>query len=271
MSDEQSRKKRQRGATQGFALALLRGKDNPRLRIWSAIFAVLWAAVIWLTYPYSLGIAVWENNIRYLGLALLLLVTFAAYKLLRNLGRIVWHLGLRWLCAILLALFAGATFARGRALGASDWPGWQSVAGEVATGAINRVGHFIFGLVAVPSDVYMAATGNAPFWRPEPAAYGEPSVLSQRTEEEQLVLPSEQDPNGITRGVIAMAVSDDGTVINLRADPGTEAAIRTKLESGTLLFVTGGPERVNEQIWWQVSDQNAEGWCSAELLVLVSR
>lgn len=68
-----------------------------------------------------------------------------------------------------------------------------------------------------------------------------------------------------------MAVSDDGTAINLRAAPGTDGAVLGKLDSGSLLFVTGGPSRAGEQIWWQVSDQELEGWCSADLLVLVSR
>lgn len=258
-----------RGAT--ALRTLLTGRGQPRLRLGAALAAAFWGGLIWLVYPYALGIASWETNARFLGLALLLLVAFAAYKLVQNIGRIVWHLGLLWLGAILLAVFVGATAARARASGAADWPSWQGAASQVASGASARIGQFVEGIAAAPTDISMAATGSAPFWRSPPAAYAEPAVLGRRAEAEQVVLSSEQEPTGITRGVIAMAVSDDGTAINLRAAPGTDAAIVGKLDSGSLLFVTGGPRRAGEQIWWQVSDQEREGWCSAELLTLVSR
>lgn len=266
-SESQGRKQLNRGHVQ----TLLYGNGKPRLRLGAAVFGALWAALIWLIYPYALSVAAWDTNVRYLGLLLLLVVAFAVYKLLRNLWLLLWHLGLLWLCTILLALFVGATVARGRAAGVADWDGWRQVAGQVAADLQARAGSVLGSVTNVPSEAFMAATGTAPFWRPPPSAYVEPVLLNQPAGEEQLVLASEREPNGITRGVIAMAVSDDGAAISLRVAPGADAASSEQLASGTLLVVVGGPELANDQIWWQVSDQEREGWCNAESLVLVSR
>jgi hypothetical protein len=271
MSDNNQRQQRPSRTESAFIRTLLRGNGKPRFRLGSMLFAAFWAITIWLIYPYALGIAAWETNIRYLGIALLLIVALALYKLLQNLGRIVWHLGILWVGVILIALFADATVARGRALGVSDWAGWQGVSRQVTSNAYNQFERFIGVITTVPTDVYMATTGSAPFWRSPPTAFAEPVVLNRRTEKEQLVLSTEQEPTGITRGVIAMAVSGNGNTIDLRVTPGHDTAIREKLDSGTLLFVTDGPVQAGEDIWWQVSNQESEGWCTADALVLVSR
>jgi hypothetical protein len=250
---------------------LLFGKGMPRLRLGAILFALLWASLIWLLYPYALSIAAWESNARYLGLALLLVVAIATYKLVRNLGRVIWHLGLLWLGVILLVLFIGVTIVQGRAQDASDWSGWSNAARSVAVQVWRPVTRLSEDLSAVPANIYMAATGSAPFWRPPPAAEAEPVVLSQRANDEQLVLSSEQEPTGITRGVLAMAVSGDGSPIEMRAKPGASAAIVATPDNGTLLVVVGGPQRAGGRIWWQVSDNEHIGWCAAELLTLVSR
>jgi hypothetical protein len=122
-----------------------------------------------------------------------------------------------------------------------------------------------------PADIYMVATGHAPPWRPKPVAVLDPVTLNQAAGSEQLVLASESESDGITRGVLVRATSDNGKTVNLRAAPGTDTDIVKRLKNRTLLVVLEGPKRAGDSTWWKVSDTESEGWCAAESLELVSR
>ncbi|MBP1464950.1 hypothetical protein EYB53_004430 [Candidatus Chloroploca sp. M-50] len=232
---------------------------------------LVWGVVIWLFYPYALSVAAIESNVRVIGLVILVGVLFAAYKILRNLGLVIWHLGLLWLAVILLASFVGSTVARGRTIGATTWPEWNSAGRQVLHQTLQRGQVTLEQLQAVPTDIYLATTGNAPFWRPAGEGSAETSILDRPAEGPQFVLASEQDASGITKGVIVMAVSDEGSSIDVHYAPSVAAEIIDSIESGTLLYVTDGPVQAEERIWWEVSDLETEGWCTTEALRLNSR
>lgn len=266
---QSSRPKRQ--ASTLVMRTLLLGKGQPRLRLGALLMLLIWFVITWLLYPYALSVAALESNVRLIGLVLLFVVAFAVYKILSNLGRLVWHLGLLWLVAIVLASFVGATVARGRVIGARGWTGWSSAGVQVASETSQRLQGAFERLLSAPADIYLATTGEAPFWRPGADGSAEAATLEQPADSPQLVLASEQDPAGITQGVIVMAVSEEGASINLRRTPTVDAEVVGQLETGTLLFVTGGPVEADNRIWWQVSDIEAEGWCVEDVLRLESR
>ncbi|MFO1372941.1 MAG: hypothetical protein U1F42_11335 [Candidatus Competibacteraceae bacterium] len=98
---------------------------------------------------------------------MLLLVAFAVYRVLRAFGRVLWHLGLIWLLAGLLGCSWPDDYVHLRLGAASNWSdAARSVAGDAGAWLERRASQ----LTAVPADIYMAATGQAPPWRPKPTA-----------------------------------------------------------------------------------------------------
>jgi hypothetical protein len=55
-------------------------------------------------------------------------------------------------------------------------------------------------------------------------------------------------------------------VLNLRASPGIDSEVRTVLESGREVTITGLPADVNGTPWWPVMVEGERGWVSGEFL-----
>jgi hypothetical protein len=51
----------------------------------------------------------------------------------------------------------------------------------------------------------------------------------------------------------------DGDCLNLREEPGADAAIVACLDEGAFLIATGGPEEDGEHTWWQVDHNGPAG------------
>lgn len=273
MSDKQkpAPSNSRRSFEQGIFRTLIFGKGKPRIRIRSLLLGSFWCVVVWLLYPYALGISAWDSSVRFVGVALLVLVALITLGALSAFARVLWHMGLLWLVLTLMVLFTGATIARGRTIAASDSSGWIGAA-RLVVRDINDIGSRITTQISsVPANVYMATTAETPFWQAESVALIDPVSLDTPASGQILTLPSERDPDGITRGVLTRVVTDDKSNVNLRVAPGMDNAVMKKLASGKLVIVVDGPLLVGDQIWWKVSDTQDEGWCLASLLVFVSR
>ncbi len=254
-----------------FARTLLLGRGRPRLRLGALLFGICWLALVWLLFPYALGIATWQGNVRYLGLGLLLIVAVLVVLAVRALSRVLWHFGLLWLTVLIVIALLAATLARGRGEGAASAEAWLAAGRGVLadTGqTIRRSGRDIGSL---PARVVMAATNQPPPWYPKPTAVLEPVNLNASADEEPLVLPSESENSGITRGVLASVRTDKGAALVLHTAAGSDAPVVTKLDSGSLVLVIAGPQSDGERIWWKVSYEGTEGWCISDALVLISR
>ena len=255
-------------AQRSALLTLLRGRGSPRLYLGALVAGLVWSLLIVFLYPYALDIAGVGGTLRYLGLALLLLVAFATYRALRALGRVIWHLGLVWLAAGLLIVLLALSSARLRAGAAGTWP-------DAARAVIADTGGWLARranqLATVPGDIYMAATGQAPPWRPKATAVLDPVTLDHTADGEQLVLPSESEPDGITRGALVQVATKGADTTILRATPDASARNLDNVVHGALMIVVDGPRKSGDTIWWKVSAPEHEGWCMADALTLVSR
>jgi hypothetical protein len=247
---------------------LLRGKGSPRLYLRALLAGIAWGLLVFLLYPYALDIASMGGNLRYLGLGLLLLIGFAAYRAFRAFGRVIWHLGILWLIAGILIILLALTATRMRSGAAFSW---IAAAESVAHDAGSWIARNADPLVAIPADIYRAATGQAPPWRPKPIIVLDPVNLDRTAEGEQVVLPSQSEPNGITRGALVRAVASASGTLSLHTSPdaGTRAVFKAK--TGTPMIVVDGPKQTGKTIWWKVSTAEHEGWCVAEALALISR
>lgn len=268
---EQSTTTRAAPAGKSWLRTLLLGRGQPRLRVGSVLAALLWAGAIGFIYPYALSVARWPSDARYVGVGLLGLCVLLLWLLLRAAGRVVWHLGLIWLLLVALALFGGATAARARAAGSTAPADLVAASGGVAADVGRTAGAVFAQALLVPGDLYTAISNQAPPWQAPPAAVLDPMELQPVSAGDELVLASEQEPDGITRGVLVRARTDDGSAVRLRVAPGAENELAGRVDAGVLLIVTGGPRLVGDEIWWQVSDAEQEGWSRSDLLVLVSR
>ena len=267
MSADATRAVAARSAQPPAFVTLLRGKGSPRLYLRALLAGLAWSLLTVFLYPYALDIAGTNGNLRYLGLALLLLVAFAVYRVLRAFGRVLWHLGLIWLLAGLLVVFLALTTTHLRSGAASNWSdAARSVAGDAGAWVERHASQ----LTAVPADIYMAATGQAPPWRPKPTAVLDPVTLDRAAGAEQPVLLSESEPDGITRGALVQVAAKSGGV-SLHASPDAGARIVGKVERGALMVVVDGPRQVGDTVWWKVSGPEQEGWGTTDGLALVSR
>jgi len=254
-----------------WTVTLVLGRGAPRLRLRAILAGLLWGALIWLIYPYALSVTRWPSDARYIGVVLLGVCALLLMLLLRSAARVIWHLGLLWLLLATLALFGGATVARARVAGgdlvAELGPGAEAVAAD-----LGKTAQRTFAASAqVPGDLYTAVSGQPPIWLPPPTTVLDPMVLEPTGTSDDVVLASEQTPEGLTRGVLVRTRTDDGTAVRLRTGAGTDNDITGRVQTGTLLVVTGGPRLVRDEVWWQVADVEQEGWCLSTLLVLVSR
>jgi hypothetical protein len=268
MSSDTARAPKARSAQRSALVTLLRGHGSPRLYLRALITGVGWSLLIVFLYPYALDIAGVDGSLRYLGLVLLVLVAFAAYRALRAFGRVLWHFGLVWLAAGLLVIFLALATTRLRSGVASTWPDAASMVVAYAEAWLDRrAGQ----LAAAPGDIYTAATGQPPPWRPKPTAVLDPVTLERTANDEQLVLASESEPDGITRGALVQVVTKGADTTILRATPDASARKLDNIVRGALMIVVDGPRKSGDTIWWKVSAPEHEGWCLADALTLVSR
>ena len=203
MSPDKIRAATAQSAQRSALVTLLRGKGSPRLYLRALLAGIAWSLLIVFLYPYALDIAGTNGNLRYLGLALLLLAAFTAYRALHAFGRVIWHLGMIWLVAGILVVFLALATTRLRSGAARTWPeAARSVAEDAGAWLERRAGQ----LTTVPSDIYLAAIGQPPPWRPKPTAVLDPVTLDRVASDEQPVLLSESDPDGITRGALVQVV-----------------------------------------------------------------
>jgi hypothetical protein len=72
-------------------------------------------------------------------------------------------------------------------------------------------------------------------------------------------------PGGLSVGRKAI-VSRDIPALNLRVEPGINAAIQVILAPGTEVEVIAGPVERDGLTWWQVRSAGIEGWCAGEFL-----
>lgn len=254
-----------------FLGTVLRGKGQPRLPLWSLIVGLFWSVLTWFTYPYALGIATWQGNLRYVGVVLLVVTALLVFFGFRAFARVVWHVGLLWLLLLLVLVFLTLIIIRGRAMQANNLNGWSDSAASVITNGQAFAAGFGNELRALPDDVYMAALGLDPPWRTKPNVVLNTATLAQSSEEGQIVLSSESATDGITRGVLARVAVGGADNANLRRSPGSNAPIATKIADGSLVMVTDGPRVGTGHIWWYITTDDAEGWCDSDLLALVSR
>jgi hypothetical protein len=248
-------------------LTLLRGRGSPRLYLGALLAGLVWSLLIVFIYPYALDIAGAGGNLRFLGLVLLLLVGFAVYRALRAFGRVLWHLGLVWLAVGLLIVILIMASVRLRADVAGTWP---NAARAVIVDAGAWLTRGVDQLAVVPSDIYIAATGQAPPWRPKPTAVLDPVTLDRVTGDEQVVLLSESQSDGITRGALVQIVAKSGQ-LSLRAGADANSRSVGVVDQGTLMVIVDGPRKTGDMVWWKVSAPEREGWCAADALALVSR
>lgn len=252
-------------------ITLLYGKGRPRLHLWAAVGTILWSALVWFIYPYALGIASWEGTIRYFGVALLLLAGLFVYFAIRAFSRFIWHMGLIGLMIVVVVLFLTFTLIRGRTTHAATFNDWRHAMTTIGRNTSLVSARAAEQLRLLPGDIYMAVLAQEPPWRSKPVAVLAPAVLSRPAEGEQLALASESDPDGITPGVLARLHGNAGQTVNLRREPQVDAAVTKKVPNGTLVVILNGPRQTSNQIWWYVSTDEVDGWCSADQLTFVSR
>lgn len=72
-------------------------------------------------------------------------------------------------------------------------------------------------------------------------------------------------PTGLAVGRRA-TVSSEIPALNVRVEPGTNAAVRVALAPGTEVEIIAGPVERDGLTWWQVRSAGIEGWCAGELL-----
>lgn len=66
-------------------------------------------------------------------------------------------------------------------------------------------------------------------------------------------------------------VSGTGNGLNLRAQPGTQAAKLASLPDGTVVTILGGPTEADGFTWWNIQAGNLSGWSAQDFLVKVTK
>lgn len=77
--------------------------------------------------------------------------------------------------------------------------------------------------------------------------------------------PPTAAPTGLAVGRRA-TVSSEIPALNVRVEPGINAAVRVALAPGTEVEIIAGPVERDGLTWWQVRSAGIEGWCAGELL-----
>lgn len=106
-------------------------------------------------------------------------------------------------------------------------------------------------------------TGQAPGLAP-----GETPIAGQ-TPLPVMTPLSESSPTAVPTGLVVggrAVVSSAIPALNVRVEPGINAAIQVALGPGTEVEIIAGPVERDGLTWWQVRSAGIEGWCAGELL-----
>jgi hypothetical protein len=84
--------------------------------------------------------------------------------------------------------------------------------------------------------------------------------------------PALGDLRGITLGSYVQITGTGDAGLNIRAEAGKDSLTEFIGEESEVFKVIGGPVRMDDIVWWQLStpyDESRQGWAAAEYLVLI--